>query len=196
VRIFLVAALALVGATAQAAPVDLELGAGAAYSLEGAFSDTKLAEPTFVFRAGYPAASFFTPGLKALLIAGPNGLPVTGGFQGWAVMADARLHSRGFVQVEADPAVGVGQGLAIPCGCDAAHATSGGLAPYFQLTGGLRTGIIEGAWAALDVGGMLWTGLGAGGGSGFTPLGGGIHPTFLATLSIGMPLWFGHKDDD
>lgn len=185
----------LLARPAWAEPVDLELGAGVAYSLEGAYSDTKLAEPTFVLRAGYPLASFFTPSLKVLLVAGPNGLPLGGGFQGWAAMADARFHSRGFVQVEADPALGIGQGLAIPCGCSAAHATSGGIAPYAQLTAGIRTGLVKGAWAALDVGGMLWTGLGAGGAPGYAPLGGGIHPTFLATLSVGMPLTIGTPDE-
>lgn len=191
-RALCLASLIAAASTARARPLEVELGAGAAYSAEKAFPDTDFAEPAFTLRLGYPALSWLTPGLSALLIAGPNGLPGAGGFQGWAAVADARLHSPGFVQVEAEPAVGLGQGLAVPCGCDAAHATAGGPAPYAQLTVGLRTGIAQGAWAALDFGGMLWTGLAPGGGTGFAPLSSGAHLTLLATISIGMPLSFGH----
>jgi hypothetical protein len=108
-RTLLVAALFWSVATAaHADPVELELVGGAG----GAVYDSDVLAPVLSARLGQELWGFFTPGVRATGVLGPEGLnnngdgtselPDAAGNRGWSVLADLRFHTPGRFQAVLD----------------------------------------------------------------------------------------------
>jgi len=167
----------------------VEAGAGVAASTERQ-GDLRAA-PAVSLRLAHEA-SFWSAGLRGLLILGPEGadlnggpaIPHNAGFRAWAALAEIGAR---YSVLALRVGAGIGQLIRIQCDCREMPSLAGEVAPMVAATLAASIGLRSPWRAGLEIGGLLFTGVGHAPGSafGYTPPESGlIHPAAIAVLTL------------
>lgn len=112
---------------------------------------------------------FWVAGLRGLLVFGPKGQtavpgsvmePDSAGFRAWGLLAEGGLHTSGPLQFQLRASAGIGQLVRIQCDCTETPGLEGNVAPMFALAAGVRGRIAPRLSVGLEIGGVLFTGIG------------------------------------
>jgi hypothetical protein len=156
-------AIALVGSLAAPLHFALEVGVGGAAATDR-YGGWHQAPVVAVFVGN--DAPFWVAGIRAMGVlgtpdstSGNNRPPSNGGLHAWGIFVEGGPHTAGDVMVGLRLGAGLGRVLGIQCDCSEVPTLEGGIAPAFVATAEGRWRV-AGFWIGLQLGGVLFTGVG------------------------------------